>query len=98
MPPAEVSAAVEKLRLHAYALLHSVVSYETWRGVPTIYMYCLRDNAIDIGVQRMLVEKVACGAGVDIKTETLDSGHSPFYSMPGELVRVTPSATGYGDN
>ncbi|KAL3459034.1 Alpha/beta hydrolase fold-1 [Aspergillus heterothallicus] len=87
-----VRAAVAALRPQSYGAFVTRVTYEAWRDVPTTYVYCLRDNAIDIEVQRGLVEGVA--AGVDIATETLDAGHSPFYSVPGELVAVIRRAAG----
>jgi len=88
----EVQNAVAALRPHVYATFSSEVNYEAWRDVPTTYVYCLQDNAIQISVQRRLVEEVA--KGVDIHTETLDASHSPFYSTPRELVNVIRRAAG----
>lgn len=45
-----------------------------------------RDNAIPINLQRKYVEVVA--KGCNIRTETIDSGHSPFLSKPSDTVRA----------
>ncbi|KAL2802452.1 alpha/beta-hydrolase [Aspergillus granulosus] len=94
LPPEseEVRTAVAALSPQSYQAFGSEVTYEAWRDVPTTYLYCLRDQAIDIGVQRKFVEDIARGAG--IRTESVDAGHSPFYSAPEELVKVIKRAAG----
>ncbi|KAJ0425357.1 alpha/beta-hydrolase [Aspergillus carlsbadensis] len=92
MSPADVEAAIRELRPHAYASFSGTVTYEAWRDVPTTYLYCLQDAAVPIEVQRMLVGEFAAGAG--IRTVTVDAGHSPFYSVPGEVVRAIRRAGG----
>ncbi|KAL2820471.1 alpha/beta-hydrolase [Aspergillus cavernicola] len=92
MEVGEVERAVAELKPHSYMNFHSVVGYAAWKYVPSTYLYCLRDAAIPIEVQRMMVEEVA--KGVAIRTETVDSSHSPFYSVPGEVVRAIRRAAG----
>ncbi len=48
---------------------------------PTLYVACLQDRAIDPSLQDILAAR--CNARVD-----LESGHSPFFSHPTQLVDV----------
>ncbi|KAL3470984.1 alpha/beta-hydrolase [Aspergillus californicus] len=92
MDEGDVRVAVEALRPHNYMTFHSVVGYAAWKYVPCTYLYCLRDSAIPIAAQRMMVEEVAVGVG--IRTEVVDASHSPFYSVPGEVVGAVRRAAG----
>mgnify|MGYP001615163759 CR=1 FL=1 len=53
---------------------------ERFGGVPRWYIECLRNNAITLQMQRMV------NASMPFHILRLDSGHSPNYSMPEELV------------
>jgi pimeloyl-ACP methyl ester carboxylesterase len=56
--------------------------------VPRHYVECLQDRAIDISSQREMHAKQSC------TVHTLDSSHSPFYSMPDALVDVLERVAG----
>ncbi|KAL2800571.1 Alpha/beta hydrolase fold-1 [Aspergillus keveii] len=92
MSPPEIETAISELNPHAYQSFSGIVTYEAWRDVPTTYLYCLQDKAIPMRVQRMLVQEFARGAG--IRTETVNASHSPFYSVPGEVVKAIRRAAG----
>jgi len=85
MPQDMVRKWVAKLRPHSYQTLHSKVEHAMWRTVPSTYLYCLQDNAIPIAVQELMVKEWAGGAGVTIRTETVDAAHSPFFTKPDEM-------------
>lgn len=48
------------------------------------YIRCLQDKALPIGIQDHLISR----SEVEWVVKSLDSSHSPFLSMPGELTRV----------
>jgi pimeloyl-ACP methyl ester carboxylesterase len=56
-----------------------------WRTIPATYVLCEKDQALPPAVQ----ENFAQRAG---SVYRLDSGHSPFLSMPGELADVLDRA------
>ncbi|MDA1128426.1 MAG: alpha/beta fold hydrolase [Chloroflexi bacterium] len=55
---------------------------ENYGRVPKVYIECLQDGAILIPYQKEMQEHMPCD-----RTITMDTGHSPFLSAPGELVR-----------
>ncbi len=48
--------------------------------IPRVYVECLRDRAISLSVQREMYKSVGCD-----QVFSLDSSHSPFFSMPQAL-------------
>jgi pimeloyl-ACP methyl ester carboxylesterase len=64
-----------------------------WMDLPTMYVFCRRDLAILLPLQRCMVrDAVDAGGRARFVTEEIDSGHCPFLSMPGEMVRVVNKA------
>lgn len=57
------------------------VTLENFGRVPKVYIETLQDNAVSNQLQRLMLERTP----VD-KILTLDSSHSPFFSMPAALV------------
>jgi pimeloyl-ACP methyl ester carboxylesterase len=49
-------------------------------AVKRAYIECLRDNAIKINMQRLMIDAQPCD-----RVFTLDTDHSPFYSAPQDL-------------
>jgi pimeloyl-ACP methyl ester carboxylesterase len=56
------------------------VTQKRWGRVPRAFIECADDKALPLEFQRRLHEALPCDPVV-----TLDSDHSPFLSMPGEL-------------
>jgi len=56
------------------------VTQERWGRVPRAFIECADDKALPLAFQRQLHEALPCDPVV-----TLDSDHSPFLCMPGEL-------------
>lgn len=79
----EAEAAAGRLRPHSFGTFRSPVGYEAWRIVPTTYLYCTLDKAVPIAAQRAMVEQTA--GDVDVRTDTLESGHSPFFKCPDDV-------------
>jgi pimeloyl-ACP methyl ester carboxylesterase len=56
------------------------LSHERFGSIPKYYIETLKDAALSIEVQRLWHQRTECEAVL-----SLDSGHSPFFSMPQEL-------------
>lgn len=84
VPEDLVRSSVASLKPQSYQCFLSPVKVASWQTIPSTYLYCLKDNAIPISVQRMMVE--AATREVGFRTETVDTGHSPFHSVPEETV------------
>ncbi len=80
--PAKYAAEARRLLAEPLAPLATplIVTPERWGRVPRTYIECLQDRVMAIGHQRAMV---ALSPGTDVVT--LDSDHSPFYSMPEQL-------------
>jgi pimeloyl-ACP methyl ester carboxylesterase len=86
----DAERAVEALKPHSYQTFHSKVTFAAWRHVPSTYLYCLRDEAIPLSVQKMMVEEVA--KGIEIHTHVVDASHSPFFTKPGHVADAIKAA------
>lgn len=84
--------AVAQLVPHSYLSYYSCCTYAAWRRVPSTFLYCLKDAALPMAVQRMMVEQIA--KGYEIRTETVDASHSPFLSRPVEMALAIRRAAG----
>jgi len=85
-----VAAALKDIRPFSYQSFSSKVSYAGWKHVPSTYLFCEKDMAIPIQAQKGMVES----SGVQWKTEILNTGHSPFISMPEETAKAIRRAAG----
>ena len=59
------------------------VTPERFGSVERHYIECAQDAAVSLAMQRKMHEAMPCAS-----ITTLDSDHSPFFSMPDELARV----------
>lgn len=65
------------------AVFDGVSKYEPWNeGVPCAYLFCGEDKALPMRTQ----EEMAKLLGPEPITATVAAGHSPFLSVPDELV------------
>lgn len=101
LPEANVARYKAMLRPHSW---HSKAVPPSARGVgwweiPTSYLVCERDNAIPVEFQRQMIREAD---GVlegrqerrRIRVETVDSGHSPFLSVPQRAAEFVRRAAG----
>ncbi|KAL2850399.1 alpha/beta-hydrolase [Aspergillus pseudodeflectus] len=86
----DAERAVDALKPHSYQTFHSKLTFAAWRHVPSTYLYCLRDEAIPLSVQKMMVEEVA--KGIEIHTHVVDASHSPFFTEPGHVADAIKAA------
>ena len=50
------------------------------------YVYCTADQAVPLPVQQMMVKAVSEQYCITIPTESLPASHSPYLSMPDQLL------------
>jgi pimeloyl-ACP methyl ester carboxylesterase len=60
-----------------------ITTAERWGELPKFYVECTRDRAISIAQQRRMQPHGPCQ-----KVFTLDTDHSPFFSMPDQLAAI----------
>lgn len=75
---------VKALQPHSFKTMQSPVTYAALDKVSCAYVYCSKDNAIPLEIQKSMVES----SSVNFYTETLDASHSPFLSMPDRLAKM----------
>eukprot|EP00243_Klebsormidium_subtile_P003659 TRINITY_DN17247_c0_g1_i1.p1 TRINITY_DN17247_c0_g1~~TRINITY_DN17247_c0_g1_i1.p1 ORF type:complete len:294 (-),score=59.56 TRINITY_DN17247_c0_g1_i1:401-1282(-) len=90
VPAVEQQQWVSKLRPHPVVSMNNPVTYLAYEHHPASYIFCENDRAVPVEVQRAMVD----GAGVEMRTETLPSGHSPFLSMPEMLLEAVQKTVG----
>lgn len=80
--PADVYRALSRMRPQARSIVTTPMAYteERFGGVPRWYIECLRNNAVTLEMQHLV------NTSMPFNILRLDSGHSPNYSMPEELV------------
>ncbi|KAK2595350.1 hypothetical protein QQS21_006950 [Conoideocrella luteorostrata] len=83
LPQERIEQLKKQLKPQSYQVMHSPLTYAAWKEVPSTYLYCTRDNAIPMEIQKMMVERTA--AGCNMKTDEVDASHSPFISRPKEV-------------
>jgi pimeloyl-ACP methyl ester carboxylesterase len=79
--PAEVTSAIRRLCPQPGATMSEPVLGSPRRAVPSSYIRCLRDRAVDPALQARMAAR--CNASID-----LDTDHSPFMSRTKELAEI----------
>ena len=75
---------------HSYPTFLTSLIYPGWKFVPHVYLFTKLDATLPHDFQIAIVEN----AGGNFETETLNSGHSPFLSVPNEVVSAIRRAAG----
>lgn len=81
------AAAVAKLQPQLEESFTQPVRSVAWRDVPTTYVICERDNAIPVFAQEHMAQRAA-----DVRR--MDASHSPFLSMPDQVVSLIAELAG----
>ncbi len=91
LSPEEGRNWASKLKSQASASFYSSADYAAWMDIPSWYLVALQDKALSPETQRVLIregrellDKVG-GPGTGeqrLKSEEIDTGHSPFLSRP----------------
>jgi pimeloyl-ACP methyl ester carboxylesterase len=67
----------------------TTLTADGWGSVPRTYVMCSRDRALQPAMQRRFIELAdAAFPGNPTTVHTLESSHSPFLSVPGELADI----------
>jgi pimeloyl-ACP methyl ester carboxylesterase len=90
LDPKVAEAAARDIRPFSNQCFSSKSTYAAWKHVPSTYLFCEKDRAIPLEAQRSMVEN----SGVQWRTESLNSSHSPFLSMPEETAKAIRRAAG----
>jgi pimeloyl-ACP methyl ester carboxylesterase len=77
----KASWAVSKLVPQSVRSFGETVTKAGWRTIPATYIVCTKDESLAPDLQEIFAVRAAAVA-------RMDSGHSPFYSVPGELARL----------
>ena len=73
------------------------VTGASWKDLPTTYIYCAQDRAIEPPLPRSMVQDaLAAGGSASFDMVTLDSGRYPFLSQPEALCQLIVKAAGRG--
>ncbi|KAH8762131.1 Alpha/beta hydrolase fold-1 [Diaporthe sp. PMI_573] len=94
---AEAKNSVDTLSHHSHKVLFSKLTYPAYKNIPTSYQFCKKDNAIPLFAQEKMVED-ARALGVHVDTDTFDASHSPFLSMPDDVVAACKRAVGFNSS
>ena len=87
LPPPEQQHWISELLKSPRITNYTAVSHIAYLYHPVTYLFCENDQALPLEVQNMMVETIR-GLGVKIDVETCKAGHSPFLSMPEQVLEV----------
>ena len=82
--------AIAALKPFSYKTFSSPSQNQSWKEIPCTYMFCEDDQAIPVGAQQGMVQ----GSGVNFRTVTLKTSHSPFLSKPSEMAEEVRRSAG----
>lgn len=85
--PEDAAAAAAQLAPQLRECYMQPIRSVAWRGVPTTYVICDRDNAIPVFAQEHFAQR----AGDVLR---IDASHSPFLSRPDEVVALIAERAG----
>lgn len=78
----EAEHCLSMLRPHSLATFKDKARSAAWKKIPSAYLVCENDRAIDVKDQDKMIASVKA-AGGEIKTERLFVSHSPYLAKPG---------------
>ncbi|KAG8974881.1 hypothetical protein FRB90_009700 [Tulasnella sp. 427] len=81
---------VAKIQPHSFKTFTTKSTYEGWRDAPGTYLHCEKDNCIPLPSQKAMLESI----GIDFRTETFDTDHCPFISIPEQIAMAVRRAAG----
>lgn len=85
LPEAQQQKWYAGTRTQASATMTAKAAATSWMEIPTSYLLCENDLAIPPQAQEGMTE-MAKGMGGEVEVTRVKSGHSPFLSVPDEVV------------
>lgn len=78
----------KKLVTHNFSVLSTTIIHTPWMDLPTLFVYCTRDLALSLDLQKIMVKNAVESGAAQLNVCSLESSHSPFWSMPAAVVRI----------
>lgn len=73
--------AIAKLGSHSKRSFEEPALHEPWHEIPSMYMFCELDGAVPLSTQEFFAQTL----GTKV-TYRLKSSHSPFFSVPEQVI------------
>jgi hypothetical protein len=86
--PKHAEELAKKNVTHNTATFPHKVSHAPWKDISTTYVLCEKDMAIFFDLQKDMVKDAIENGAATLVTDTYDSGHCPFLSMPVEVIGI----------
>jgi pimeloyl-ACP methyl ester carboxylesterase len=86
-PPEVAAAAAARIQRMNRECFVQPIHQAAWHDIPSTYVVCERDNAIPVFAQDNLAQRAG-------SVRRLDADHSPFLSMPDEVVAILRDVVG----
>ena len=94
MPLDEAIKFMASATRHSAASFASPFTYPAYRYIPATYIICEKDLVIPPTFQRQWIERMEQESGRSVSTISMETGHCPNASAPGELVKAIEKAVG----
>lgn len=87
--------ALDLLQPMAYSAMTSETEHTGWKdyGIPCTFIMCRDDIAVPVEQCEKYIARLR-EAGVDVTTEEMEGGHSPFWIVPERLAEVLGRVVG----
>lgn len=85
LPEDEQAYWSSQLQAHSLASIQALTLGASWKMIPSSYLLCGQDLAIPVQLQEMMVNG-AKEKGAEVEVSRLETGHSPYLTMPNETV------------
>ncbi|KAI1283556.1 alpha/beta-hydrolase [Xylaria sp. FL0933] len=83
----EVEEFLANLKIWNGNAMYQKIERCAWREIPVTYIYTSKDTCVPLEYQESMVKRLRA-EHVDVKTETLVTGHSPQFTMPKEVTDI----------
>ena len=74
--------------MHNFSAVSNTITHPPWRLLPTLSVCCTKDVAMSLDLQKTMVKDAVESGATELTVCTVESSHSPFWSMPAEVVRI----------
>lgn len=77
---------------------YTKVTHEPWKNIAATYLHTTKDRIIEMRNQIKMVQNVRDAGARDLRCVALDSGHTPFGSMPEKVAELLLEAAVASDS
>ena len=81
LPPEEQQKRIARLKPQAMPAFKEPATYEPWHHMPTMYLFCRKDEGLFLPIQEAFAKTLGNPA-----TFSCDGAHSPFLSVPDQVL------------